>query len=364
MLSFFCFSISQLLSLAKQLDLTERQIERWWRRRKAQDKPTTLIKFSENCWRCMYYTYSFIFGMIVMWDKSWLWDIKQCWYNYPHQVNWLRLNWLLSGSYRCVCLLVHSQRRLVVLHGVDGVLLVADLLAVLRQQAQRLLANVHPSRSHFSFDLVELDLQPAPGGIAGAARPWLRGYFARSGKVLEVLEFPEGLRYRFRTLHRHLDRHEAWTLPSHHLQHQHRGADDPPDVPGVLHLQLAAYHAAGASSDMDLHDPPDCRADHQGRPDGGRCAFQLRRRHHRQLREPGETFSQWQWNAQERTESPSLASKAESASALGYQTFFFHHSKALETFYRAFCVSSFSSTLLLLKQTKTLRLGAEIFQQV
>lgn len=35
----------------------------------------------------MYYTYSFVFGMIVMWDKTWLWDIKQCWYNYPHQVN-------------------------------------------------------------------------------------------------------------------------------------------------------------------------------------------------------------------------------------------------------------------------------------
>jgi ceramide synthetase len=74
-----------IVNLTKQLDLTERQIERWWRRRKAQDKPTTLKKFCENVWRCMYYTYSFIFGIIVMWDKSWLWDIKQCWYSYPHQ---------------------------------------------------------------------------------------------------------------------------------------------------------------------------------------------------------------------------------------------------------------------------------------
>lgn len=76
----------QQLSLTKSTDLSERQIERWWRRRKAQDKPTTLVKFCENCWRCIYYTYSFVFGMVVMWDKSWLWDIKQCWYNYPHQV--------------------------------------------------------------------------------------------------------------------------------------------------------------------------------------------------------------------------------------------------------------------------------------
>jgi hypothetical protein len=78
--------ILQTLLLTKQTDLSERQIERWWRRRKAQDKPTTLKKFCENVWRCMFYTYSFIFGMIVMWDKSWLWNVKNCWYDYPHQV--------------------------------------------------------------------------------------------------------------------------------------------------------------------------------------------------------------------------------------------------------------------------------------
>lgn len=71
--------------LMKQVDLTERQIEYWWRRRRAQDKPTTLVKFCETSWRCIYYTYSFIFGCIVMWDKPWLWDIKACWYGYPHQ---------------------------------------------------------------------------------------------------------------------------------------------------------------------------------------------------------------------------------------------------------------------------------------
>lgn len=74
-----------IVKLTKQTELSERQIERWWRRRRAQDKPTTLIKFCENSWRCIYYTYSFIFGCIVMWDKPWLWDLKQCWYGYPHQ---------------------------------------------------------------------------------------------------------------------------------------------------------------------------------------------------------------------------------------------------------------------------------------
>ncbi|KAL9878773.1 ceramide synthase 6 [Glossina fuscipes] len=75
----------KLTEMAKHLDMTERQIERWWRLRRAQDKPSTLTKFCENTWRCIYYTYSFVFGLIVLWDKSWLWDVKNCWYGYPHQ---------------------------------------------------------------------------------------------------------------------------------------------------------------------------------------------------------------------------------------------------------------------------------------
>uniref|UniRef100_A0A182M5X7 TLC domain-containing protein n=1 Tax=Anopheles culicifacies TaxID=139723 RepID=A0A182M5X7_9DIPT len=74
-----------IVRLMKQVDMTERHIEYWWRRRRAQDKPTTLVKFCETSWRCIYYTYSFIFGCIVMYDKPWLWEIKHCWYGYPHQ---------------------------------------------------------------------------------------------------------------------------------------------------------------------------------------------------------------------------------------------------------------------------------------
>jgi len=35
-------------------------------------------------WRCCYYTYSFFYGLIVLWDKPWLWDINYCYYNYPY----------------------------------------------------------------------------------------------------------------------------------------------------------------------------------------------------------------------------------------------------------------------------------------
>jgi len=36
------------LALAKQLDWSERQVERWLRLRRSQDKPSTLIKFCES----------------------------------------------------------------------------------------------------------------------------------------------------------------------------------------------------------------------------------------------------------------------------------------------------------------------------
>lgn len=75
----------KLRELTKRVDLTEREVERWWRRRRAQDKPTTLIKFCENAWRFLYYASSFGLGVFVLWDKPWFWDIKHCWYGYPHQ---------------------------------------------------------------------------------------------------------------------------------------------------------------------------------------------------------------------------------------------------------------------------------------
>lgn len=38
------------------------------------------MKFCENAWRCLYYSFSFIFGLSVLWNKPWLWNITECWY--------------------------------------------------------------------------------------------------------------------------------------------------------------------------------------------------------------------------------------------------------------------------------------------
>lgn len=80
-------SHKELEAAAKQEKMTERQVERWLRVRRAADRPTKLKKFCENSFRFTYYVFSFIFGLVVLWDKPWLWNIKHCWYNYPHQVS-------------------------------------------------------------------------------------------------------------------------------------------------------------------------------------------------------------------------------------------------------------------------------------
>lgn len=94
-------SRKRIVGLKKQLDMSKYQIERWWLYRRAQDKPSTLTKFCENSWRCLYYTFSFAFGLYVSWDKPWSWNIKHCWYGHPHQPidGGVRLYYMLSMSF-------------------------------------------------------------------------------------------------------------------------------------------------------------------------------------------------------------------------------------------------------------------------
>jgi len=79
--------LRQLIGLAKQTDLPEIVIEIWWKARREQDKPTTLLRFYENCWRFCYHSLSFVFGLAVLWNKSWLWNVIDIWIGYPYQVS-------------------------------------------------------------------------------------------------------------------------------------------------------------------------------------------------------------------------------------------------------------------------------------
>jgi len=70
--------------LAVELEMTERQVDYWLKRRRLHGKPSTLTKFCETGWRWLYYSSAFLYGLCCLWNKPWLWDIKFCWYNYPH----------------------------------------------------------------------------------------------------------------------------------------------------------------------------------------------------------------------------------------------------------------------------------------
>lgn len=59
--------------------------------------------------RCLYYTLIFIYGLIVLWDKPWLWDIKYCYYGYPYHAVTNDVWWYYMISISFYCSLSISQ---------------------------------------------------------------------------------------------------------------------------------------------------------------------------------------------------------------------------------------------------------------
>lgn len=71
--------------LSRQSGLSGRQVERWFRRRRNQDRPSLLKKFREASWRFTYYLIAFVAGMAVTVDKPWFYDLRKVWEGYPIQ---------------------------------------------------------------------------------------------------------------------------------------------------------------------------------------------------------------------------------------------------------------------------------------
>ena len=74
-----------ILQVSETVSLTERQVERWLRQRAASDRVTELFKFRDAAFQWLYYVCYCAFGLYVLYDKPWLWDIKHCWYGFPTQ---------------------------------------------------------------------------------------------------------------------------------------------------------------------------------------------------------------------------------------------------------------------------------------
>eukprot|EP00064_Thunnus_orientalis_P018892 superscaffoldBa00004507_g19000 len=74
---------SSIERLSKQTGCSVRQVQRWFRRRRNQDRPSKLKKFREASWRFTFYLLAFFAGLAALIDKPWLYDMKQMWEDFP-----------------------------------------------------------------------------------------------------------------------------------------------------------------------------------------------------------------------------------------------------------------------------------------
>ncbi|KAK7110426.1 ceramide synthase 5-like [Littorina saxatilis] len=105
----------QLLeSLSKQTDLTTRQVERWFRIRRNQDRTPVMKKFCESSWRCTYYAAMFCYGLYTLWDKPWLWDTSYCWNSWPEHHVSMDVYWyytVQAGFYLALSLSLFTDHK-------------------------------------------------------------------------------------------------------------------------------------------------------------------------------------------------------------------------------------------------------------
>ena len=75
-------------------------MERWFREKRRANLPTTLTKFCEGGWRLVFYSVMFVYGLGVLYNKPWLWDVGACWQEYPyHTVGWdIWLYYMIGAS--------------------------------------------------------------------------------------------------------------------------------------------------------------------------------------------------------------------------------------------------------------------------
>uniref|UniRef100_A0A9R1SH54 Ceramide synthase 3b n=2 Tax=Cyprinus carpio TaxID=7962 RepID=A0A9R1SH54_CYPCA len=76
---------ADIKGVCKKLGWSERQVERWFRRRRNQDRPGLLKKFKEASWRFAFYLCSSFGGVLALYDKPWFYDLREVWAGFPKQ---------------------------------------------------------------------------------------------------------------------------------------------------------------------------------------------------------------------------------------------------------------------------------------
>ncbi|XP_017275277.1 ceramide synthase 2a [Kryptolebias marmoratus] len=74
---------SAIEDLSRQTGCSVRQVQRWFRQRRNQDRPSKLKKFQEASWRFMFYFFAFFAGLAVLIDKPWFYNMEKMWDSYP-----------------------------------------------------------------------------------------------------------------------------------------------------------------------------------------------------------------------------------------------------------------------------------------
>ncbi|XP_061898576.1 ceramide synthase 2 [Entelurus aequoreus] len=78
-------SPADVRSLCKKTSWPERKVEVWFRRRRNQERPGLRKRFCEASWRCVFYFFAFVGGVLALHDKPWLYNIKEVWAGFPKQ---------------------------------------------------------------------------------------------------------------------------------------------------------------------------------------------------------------------------------------------------------------------------------------
>ncbi|KAK3571983.1 hypothetical protein QTP86_021345 [Hemibagrus guttatus] len=72
-----------VMELCRQSGCSEKQLQRWFRRRRNQDRPILIKKFREASWRFVIYLLAFVAGLVALIDKPWLYDLEEMWKGFP-----------------------------------------------------------------------------------------------------------------------------------------------------------------------------------------------------------------------------------------------------------------------------------------
>ncbi|KAF2351105.1 TRAM/LAG1/CLN8 domain [Trinorchestia longiramus] len=76
-------SSKDISNAAESLGWTRRDVERWIRQRNNSGKLTKLDKFQESAFLASYHIIISMYGLYIMYDEPWLWEISAAWLGYP-----------------------------------------------------------------------------------------------------------------------------------------------------------------------------------------------------------------------------------------------------------------------------------------